>query len=247
MLYLDVVFSIIILSIYCRFSIIVSCDKQDSKGKKHVSCKGLWRPEKLVGRCFGLSVSNTYSEYRDVLVESAEQCRRMCCNMEDKCVSWQYQAATKECKLGGIIRLGTEHANTHEWCEPLPPANWNGNRLISRDSDGKCTWGAQVPTQCFGLGPERKSTTTGENLSTSECAAACCAFTENGKPCTMWQEIPGRGCFFNSAQGIFCEEYKGGFEGGRKCIPGVCGGMESEILVPYLARMKKEGSGQQDT
>lgn len=35
---------------------------------------------------------------------------------------------------------------------------------------------------------------------------------------------------------MFCEEYKGGFEGGRKCIKGGCGGMEKEILEPYLAK-----------
>lgn len=242
----ELIFSAITLIVSLQISGILSSTKEDLKGKKHPSCKGLWRSEKLVGRCFGLSVSNTYSEFRDIVVESSEQCRRMCCNMEDKCVSWQYQAKTKECKLGGIIRLGTEAANTHEWCEPLPPAKWNGKRLLSRDAEGKCTWGAEVPTQCFGLGPERKSN-AGLSLSASECEAACCAFSENGKRCTMWQEIPGRGCYFNAADGIFCEEYKGTFDGGRKCVPGVCGGKESEILVPYLARMRKEGSGQQDT
>mmetsp|Transcript_25222 Transcript_25222/g.25435 ORF Transcript_25222/g.25435 Transcript_25222/m.25435 type:complete len:239 (-) Transcript_25222:41-757(-) len=214
---------------------IAICD--ESKSKKHPSCKGLWRPEKLVGRCFGLKMSTTYDEFKDVVVDTYEQCRKMCCNMEDKCVSWQYQAKTRECKLGGIIRLGTEGADTVEWCEPLPPAKWNGYNIATR-KDGKCTWGTPLPTQCFGLGPERKSP-SGEKYSTEECAEACCKWEENGLPCNMWQEIPGRGCFFNSVPGIFCEEYKGDYEGGRKCVQGTCGGMEEQILVPYMKKLKQ--------
>eukprot|EP01041_Mallomonas_annulata_P007244 gene7245-14780_t len=208
----------------------------ESKPRKHPTCKGLWRPEKLVGRCFGLSVSNTYPEHKDRIVESSDECRKMCCHMGEKCVSWQYQSSTKECKLGGIIRLGTEGADTHEWCEPLPPARWNGKRLSKRDSNDKCEWGEDLPNQCFGLGPERVSK-NGSKLSTQECADACCSFIEDGKKCQIWQEIPGRGCFYSSADGIFCEEYKGGFEGGRKCIQGVCGGLEDTILKPFLARL----------
>ena len=65
------------------------------------------------------------------------------------------------------MRLGTEGADNDNWCEPNPPKQWNGRVLISRHAnvdqivDGKtkkpykCQWGDALPTQCFGLGPEK--------------------------------------------------------------------------------------------
>jgi len=134
--------------------------------------------------------------------------------------------------------LGTEGGGTGFWCEPKPPAKWNGKKVVSRNPDGSCVWGEDLPTQCFGLGPE-KMNAAGVNLNTEECAAACCSSTKPNEVCEMYQEIPGRGCFYGHGPGLFCEEYRGGWEGGRKCIVGGCGGMEKEILEPYLARLNQ--------
>lgn len=213
-------------------SLLADLDQKDSskyfvKGK----CKGLWRPEKLQGRCFGLKTHNEYPELKDTgEITSAEDCRSLCCNLGSKCVSWQYQSSTKRCGLGGVMRLGTEVTGTPDWCDPYAPAKWSGNRLLKREG-GKCTWGEAIPNQCFGLGPERKGATD-KSYTTEECAAACCAASH----CEMWQEQPGRGCYFESSKGVWCEETKlSAYEGGRKCIPGFCGPkvLEDEILTRF--------------
>ena len=68
-------------------------------------CKGIWRPDALVGRCFGLKLHNEYEELKFIpSIESSGDCRALCCNMGDKCVSWQYQASSKDCRLGPAVR-----------------------------------------------------------------------------------------------------------------------------------------------
>ena len=70
-------------------------------------------PEKLPGRCFGLKKHSEFSELSSIkVIKSSDECRSVCCNLESKCVSWQYQQATKECKLGGVMRLGLEVTGT---------------------------------------------------------------------------------------------------------------------------------------
>ena len=64
----------------------------------------------------------------------------------------------------------------------------------------------------------------------------------------MYQEIPGRGCFYGHdepTQAIFCEkaDKMPSYEGGRKCVQGHCGGKEEEFLVPYLKKQKGGGGG----
>eukprot|EP01038_Epipyxis_sp_PR26KG_P006269 gene6269-8633_t len=197
------------------------------KGK----CKGLWRPDTLPGRCFGLKVHSKYAELDSIkVVESWQDCKAICCNMEEKCVSWQYQAPVKECLLGPPVRLGFEHAPTGDWCEPFAPAKWNGKRLESRDPlSGVCTWGESIQTQCFGMGDERKNS-SGGSYTTSECEAACCSDSN----CGMWQELPGRGCFYAQTNGGRCDKIvREKYFGGRKCVPRFCGGLEDQILPYY--------------
>ncbi len=201
-------------------------DKQWLKGGK---CKGLWRPEKLPGRCFNLKLHHTYDELRSIqTVNTSTTCRVLCCNLGDKCTSWQYEHESKECKLGGPVRLGSEAGGTAGWCEPNAPIPWSGNKLLSRGADGICVWGQSLPVQCFGLGPERKSADK-LSLAPEECAQACCASSS----CAMWQAATGRGCYFGSGKGVGCDDKTTAarYEGGRKCVPGFCGGLESSLLV----------------
>lgn len=96
-------------------------------------CKGLWRPQRLLGRCFGLTLHSVFPELSSIkIVESAKQCKSICCNLQEKCINWQYQQASKQCKLGkDLVRLGTEGYNSPYWCDPLPTSNmWLGNKLL---------------------------------------------------------------------------------------------------------------------
>lgn len=96
-------------------------------------CKGLWRPQRLLGRCFGLTLHSIFPELSSIkVVESAKQCKSICCNLQEKCINWQYQQASKQCKLGkDLVRLGNEGYNSPYWCDPLPTSNmWFGKKLL---------------------------------------------------------------------------------------------------------------------
>jgi hypothetical protein len=237
-----------------------------SSSSQH-QCKGLWRPEQLVGRCFGLkqytdfpqfattshntgaaAAAATEQQQQQQLTLTANACRHMCCMAGKDCVSWQFQSNPKMCFLGDVIRLGTESYKTgvSDWCEPKAPEKWHGRRLEKRMSSTAgsggvgsplCVWGEHIPAQCFGLGAERRSSSSSSSnssgdsgsgdggdaaLNTEQCAAACCADPD----CTMWQEIPGRGCFYGHKRDTWCGNATliTSYHGGRKCIPGYCGG-----------------------
>lgn len=197
-------------------------------------CNGLWRPEPLPGKCFGLNpVPNQYG-----VVANLRDCRSLCCNLGENCISWQFQTSTSTCRIGGVIRLGLEKTGTADWCDPLPPSTWNGNRLISKQADGVCVWGEELKSQCFGLGDERKSV-QGSRYDAAGCRAACCSAASVGGSgvtagCAMWQEAEGRGCFFSETATTQCPKMKGErFIGGRKCVPKFCGGMEDLLLGQF--------------
>lgn len=196
--------------------------KYEVKGK----CKGIWRPEKLPGRCFGLKLHHKYPELESIsVVNDVGTCRAICCNLGDKCVTWQYEKQSKECKLGGPVRLGLENAGVPEWCEPNAPIQWNGYKVTSRD-DVNVVWGERVSAQCFGLGDERKDP-QGNRYNIAQCQQACIDF----KGCMIWQEYPGRGCYLSKEKGVGCDDKANAvYEGGRKCIPKFCGNMEEAIL-----------------
>eukprot|EP01035_Chromulina_nebulosa_P021053 gene21053-27280_t len=189
-------------------------NQEDNHWFKRGSCRKLWRPDNLPGKCFGLKLHNEYEELKHLTtVTNAGDCRSLCCNIGDKCITWQYQNSSSECKLGPPVRLGSEGADTGDWCEPNPPGKWNGYRLISK-SNNQCEWGEQLPNQCFGFGPE-VMTNDNKRHTTNSCADACC----QSDKCDMWQEMEGRGCYIGSKSSVWCDKEQGAFEGGRKCIP----------------------------
>lgn len=218
---------------------------------KAKSCKGLWRPDQLVGKCFGLSDSDKLDgdskEFRRA-ISTADDCRKLCCVMGDKCTSWQFQNEAKVCQVGPVVRFGLEGCDSKvlggehcgNWCDDHSPSKWNGKKVVSRDkATGECVWGESLPSQCFGYGPERyKNAETKERHDTDSCAVACCKDPE----CDSWQEVPGRGCFYG--KGNFCEKYLGTYDGGRKCIKGHCGGKESEILEPWLKKHEEKAKAE---
>lgn len=194
------------------------------KGK----CDAIWRPDHLPGKCFGMKKQSDFNELDGVVIASSEDCRSVCCNLGDKCVSWQWQATTKECSLGGVMRLGSEATGTPDWCDPIAPTSWNGRRIKSRNTNGECIWEDKIESdQCFGLGPEQKKKTSDTSLTTEECQQLCC----QDPNCKLWQEYPSRGCYIGDS--THCPIQLGAWEGQRKCIPGFCGGLEKEILSPF--------------
>jgi hypothetical protein len=251
-------FTVAIVWLYTLLiSIFTTCESntmpQSLTTNNQGRCRGLWRNDKLIGKCFGLSPfkrffeenKNTLQHLKHMIpshVNSATECKRLCCNIGLECVTWQYQPSREvPCKIGGPVRLGLEVSGVANWCEPLPPATWSGYRLERRKitstasssadasvKDCDAMKGATVPHQCFGLGPERMHPVTRKPLSVSECEAACCADPR----CEVWQAIAGRGCFYNRNEGVHCEE-KGepAYTGGRKCVPGVCGSLENEKMM----------------
>jgi len=235
---MSLVFLIIALIVY-------SCQGTESPPEtrqKIKSCKGLWRPDDLVGKCFGLTdydrVPGLSSELKSKKIDNADDCRKLCCALGDKCITWQFASISGKCTIGPVVRLGFEGCDSKvggdhcgNWCEPNAPSAWNGKRVKSRDEKtGECTWGEELPHQCFGFGPEQfKNRQTKEKYTTDECAEVCC----KDKTCSAWQEIPGRGCYYG--QSDQCPP-KDQYTGGRKCIRGHCGGMEKEILDPWLAK-----------
>jgi hypothetical protein len=195
------------------------------------------RPDSLPGKCFGLTHHVNTMGLWDITITSAEECRSLCCNLGERCTSWQYQAQKNECLLGGPVRLGLEGADTADWCDPFLPAKWTGNRLLQRTGD-KCEWGEAVPNQCFGLGAERLNI-DGTSKTAEQCETACC----EDETCEIWQQQEGRGCYYNKNVGIQCQQEQLPFEGGRKCIPRFCGSPEEEksILQNY-EKMKVQHS-----
>lgn len=214
--------SFVIFCIFCG-SVV---PKEDHPYLVQGNCKGMWRPDRLVGRCFGLTPHHQYSQLKGIpYAKSAAECKSMCCNLGDECVTWQYEKWTKECKLGGKVRVGTEKDEGKTWCEPLAPAKWNGRKIESRKGD-KCLWQADIlDSQCYGLGSERKNSTMGR-LDTAGCEHACCS----DPACIAWQEMPGRGCFYTTSEKVAnrkCDDnHSNVYDGQRKCLPGYCDGKE---------------------
>ena len=220
-----------IIAVFAWIIVVVACSQNVTNWLKPGKCKSLWREAKLVGKCFGLRPYSKFStELESISVRSSIDCRSICCNLGEECTTWQYYYTPKdptngECRLTNkIVRLGLEKTGTPDWCDPHPPSRWNGKRLKKRNDDGTCEWGEDLPIQCFGLGDERK-TDDKKVLNTLQCANACC---EN-KNCEMWQESPGRGCYYAKNIGR-CNGKSGIYDGGRKCLPTFCDGREAELL-----------------
>lgn len=189
-------------------------------------CDSQWTNEKLIGRCWGLTTSTEHPNVKgtidDKVILDADECKRICCHLGSKCITWQYWAASRICKVGRHVRLGPEAGGSPRWCEPAPPRKWEGGRRNlqlnpfnqSLPLATECQWAAQQPGQCFGLGPERTNS-TGGRLSAKDCGAGCCSVLN----CWLWQHLPDRGCFYNEnelREAPFCDQYAGEYIGGRK-------------------------------
>ena len=94
--------SLLLLIIIFCYNQLSYCIEEDNWLKPNPNkCRHIWRPDKLQGRCFGLKNYNEFDEIKHIKsVENSEQCRALCCNLDSKCVSWQFQKSNKECKLG---------------------------------------------------------------------------------------------------------------------------------------------------
>ena len=186
-----------------RSTLLTSPDQPE---KATSSCKYL--PDLLVGRCWGLTAINekhfSWGSVTKRPIVSAVECEALCCEMGERCITYQWLNEKKMCHIGKHVRLGKEGGSVGEWCEPLPPAQWNGRKRIlpvppgtttntgmtERKREKKCEWGEPLPRQCWHLGPERMNTTNGR-LGPRACAANCCA----NKHCIAWQQLPGENHF----------------------------------------------------
>ena len=238
-------------------------NSQQSLLVNHGKCKGLWRSDKLVGKCFGLSpykkflkslTKNTESHANipsiPVRVQTPSECRSLCCNIGSDCVTWQYQAQRDEpCKLGGPIRVDLGVSN---WCEPLPPASWSGYRLQRSlttadnigsygSSNGKSN--SHRMSQCKAMRgdavPHQCFGLGPERMhpeTHKQMTVAECETACCASPtCEVWQAINGRGCFFNSIKDVHCmEKADSPYTGGRKCVPGFCGSPSDEKMMLSL-------------
>ena len=260
--------SLSVMSQVCLFALLVFISgRAASTEQVKEACESQWRPEALVGKCFGLKrlqeyidggVSNIPSS-----VGSSDECKGICCNLGEKCVTWQFWDGTKECKIGGPVRLGLEGADNDNWCEPHAPRQWTGRKLNKRypaddmqlarhpNRKWKCEWGAELRSQCYGLGPERLTKNphemahftgteqeSGGRMGARGCSRTCCQ-TEG---CSHWQELPDRGCYHNNNETkestIHCEQYTGKFFGGRKCVKKFCGGKETSDTLTWKEPFK---------
>ena len=114
------------------------------------------------------------------------------------------------------LTLPSTHTNlAGNWCEPTAPAAWQGARLVKREEQEKeqqhCTWGEQIPYQCFGLGVEKlHPTEQRRRLTLDECRARCC----EDAACELWQWRVDKGCFAGVPG--HCETDNLPYVGGRK-------------------------------
>ena len=177
-----------------------------------------WRPDVLVGRCFGLRRVDK-SQFPDAW-RSVQGCMAHCCSLSDDvhmpdgrvCVTFQFHRR-KGCFVGRNVRLGLEAAKTPNWCEPVKPAAWTGFRLLERrtaEDAEDCDWDEQdeLDTQCFGFGPEIAGVDSAE-----ACARECCRDEEK---CSMWQFRGDKGCFTGKAHS--CDDDNDAWFGMRKVI-----------------------------
>jgi hypothetical protein len=191
--------------------------EEDLGGLGSDSCQ--WLPERLNGRCWGLTSTTDFKDDKGVRqrkIANAMDCQKLCCELGDKCISYQYVVSTKSCTIGKEVRLGKETGKTDIWCDSTAPHRWTGHVLIHHPV-GTCNWGAPLPYQCWDFGAERLSA-DGQRLNAKDCAIACCKLAV----CEAWQEHPTRGCFYNDKAtdgGVDCDGGLEIYHGRRKKRP----------------------------
>jgi len=130
----------------------------------------VWLPEKLSGRCWGLTEASEFAPDLDKAT-SADACEQLCCELGDKCVTYQWVTGHKKCYLGMEVRLGKERGQTPIWCDNTAPHKWAGH-VVERGAE-QCQPGQSLPFQCWDFGDERVGP-KGGRLGARECGAACC-------------------------------------------------------------------------
>lgn len=107
--------------IFCRSEENIHPLLIPGKCKRHV-----WRTDpiaSLPGICFfGNDIKDTpglirygidINTLKDIKIKTYKECRTLCCNLGDKCNTWQYQNSTGTCKIDkGFVRRGPEGADT---------------------------------------------------------------------------------------------------------------------------------------
>ena len=177
-----------------------------------------WRPEPLVGVCDTTKATPESQKYK-----TAQECENACCRATT-CVSFQFR--TKEGCLWANrdTRIGAEKDGVSGWCEPRPPAQWQGQRTKVKGSNeaipDACrddeAWNPhELSGQCFGLGARKRIDTNTPRA----CQQACCAKED----CAIWQWREDAGCFYHK-RGFNCQEANPldfeAFVGKRKVQPG---------------------------
>ena len=223
-----------ILVLIIVLAVVVIGAEDGGGGTTKTTAKCSYLPDELVGRCWGLTgINEKHFDWVGVAqrtVASPADCEALCCEMRDSCITWQFRGKEKSCMIGKHVRLGKEPGATGLWCEPLPPAKWNGRKKIApvaavtaaagEDGDElrkrggrRCEWGEQLPRQCWHLGPERLNA-TGGRMGPRGCAAGCC----KAKHCVAWQQLPDRGCFYNTdfMAELHCDATDESYVGKRK-------------------------------
>jgi hypothetical protein len=211
---------LVVIALIVYFSIptvppnLLQLETQVSKLKSTNHCQ--WRPEPLQGIC-----DVTKSTIESKVYQSALDCENACCSNAN-CITFQYREK-EGCLWGADSRLGAEKDGVSAWCEPRPPAQWHGQRILDKETGvavpGACTdagWKKhELGGQCFGLGSKRVTP-----LNTPEsCRDTCC----QDPNCGMWQWRIDAGCFYNKG-GFNCQEANPldfqKFIGKRKVQPG---------------------------
>ena len=90
---------------------------------KEDKCKDMWRPEELIGKCFTMSKFENMiakdKKLREIYsnVSTAESCRDLCCDLNEKCITWQFEKTERLCSLGKIVRFGLEKTGKYKYID----------------------------------------------------------------------------------------------------------------------------------
>ena len=231
-------------------------------------CQNIWRPEKLVGKCFTLYQYNNYvlkindkrfNSLALVNVTSAEECRAICCELGEHCITWQYEFTTNNCQLAKIVRLGLEKTGTPGWCDPFPEMKWYGQMIKYREKElAEATHKNSIVKKAdnfHGDGEDSESAIGEGNICKwsskilyKQCFGLgdeqkhpvtgapltrdeCAEACSRSPNCRVWQHHPDRGCYYTKKK-IKCKQEKDKiYTGGRKCVKNYCSGLEDKLLA----------------
>ena len=78
--------------------------------------KHVWRTDpmaSLPGTCVGINPISEIEDLKNIHIRNAGDCRALCCNLDTRCTSWQFQNSTKTCYVQKRpFRRGPEGADT---------------------------------------------------------------------------------------------------------------------------------------